>query len=129
MNYIRHLNAFFSFVRNDERLTCSHVSLYLALFQYWNFNRFQNPFPVFRTDIMQLSKIGSKNTYHKCLKELHLAQYIIYHTKVSKYQPVKISMLRLDIKQEQSAYKQLDIFSPIIKTPSVPILTFASPKF
>jgi hypothetical protein len=144
VNYIRHLNAFFTFIKKDDNLTSSHVSLYLALFQYWNFNRFQNPFPIYRDDIMQLSKIGSKNTYHKCLKELHLAHYIIYHTKISKYQAVKISMLRLDIKQETTAYKQLEIFNsnppsptgegpgvscPNIGTTSVPILTFTCPKY
>jgi hypothetical protein len=111
MNYIRHLNAFFSFVRSDNRLTSSHVSLYLALFQYWNFNRFQNPFPVYRQNMMQLSKIGSKNTYHKCLKELHATGYIMYQPSNSKFQPVKISMLQLDIHEEESKFRQLDLFA------------------
>ena len=111
MNYIRHLNAFFSFVRSDNRLTSSHVSLYLALFQYWNFNRFQNPFPVYRDNMMQLSKIGSKNTYHKCLKELHVNGYIMYHPSSSKFHPVKISMLRLVIKEEENKFRQLDLFA------------------
>lgn len=127
MNYIRHLNAFFSFVRGDERLACSHVSLYLALFQYWNFNRFQNPFPVYRENIMQLSKIGSKNTYHKCVKELHQAGYIIYKPPVTKFQAVKISMIRLDIKEEEiKTYKQLNLFSTENDTDSVPNLTDTS---
>jgi hypothetical protein len=111
MNYIRHLNAFFSYVKSDNRLTASHVSLYLALFQYWNFNRFQNPFPVYRTDIMNLCKIGSKNTYHKCIKELHHCKYIFYHPATQKYQPVKISMIRLD-KQVPKNPEQLDMFCP-----------------
>lgn len=126
MNYIRHLNAFFSSIRSDNRLTSSHVSLYLALFQYWNFNRFQNPFPVYRDNIMQLSKIGSKNTYHKCIKQLHHLQYIFYHPPVSKFQPVRISMIRLDIKQEASTFKQLDLFSIKNDTDSVPNLTDTS---
>lgn len=111
MNYIRHLNAFFSLVRSDNRLACSHVSLYLALFQYWNFNRFQNPFPVYRDNLMNLSKIGSKNTYHKCIKELHEAKYIYYQPTASKFLPVRISVIRLDIQEEQpTRYKQLDLF-------------------
>ena len=111
MNYIRHLNAFFSFVRSDNRLACSHVSLYLALFQYWNYNRFQNPFPVNRENLMKLSKIGSKNTYHKCIKELHQTKYIDYQPSASKFLPVKISMCRLDIKEEEeSKFTQLDLF-------------------
>ena len=133
MNYIRHLNAFFSFVRNDKRLACSHVSLYLAIFQYWNYNRFQNPFPVYRENLMNLSKIGSKNTYHKCIKELHATGYIIHHPQASKFLPVKISVLRLDLKPgQQTNYKQLDLFhknpGTDIGTDTVPHLTDASPN-
>ncbi len=109
MNYIRHLNAFFAVVRHDNRLTTSHISLYMALFQYWNFNRFQNPFTVYRNDIMRLSKIGSKNTYHKCMKELHQTRYIFHHPSATKYQPVKISMTMLD-KATQKNPEQLELF-------------------
>lgn len=111
MNYIRHLNAFFSYVKTDTRLTASHVSLYMALFQYWNFNRFQNPFSIYRENIMQLSKIGSKNTYHKCIKQLHEAKYIYYHPAANRFHLVRISVIPLH-KQEQppERYKQLDLF-------------------
>jgi len=61
---------------------------------------------------MQLSKIGSKNTYHKCIKELHQAKYIFYHPAVSKFQIVRISVIPFDVQQEEkSRYKQLDLFS------------------
>lgn len=110
MNYIRHLNAFFSYVKADNRLTSSHVSLYMAIFQYWNYSRFQNPFPIHRDKLMQLSKIGSKNTYHKCLKDLHLAQYIYCHRALSKFQAIKISIIRLDQKEEKNNTQQLDVF-------------------
>jgi hypothetical protein len=111
VNYIRHLNAFFTQIKKDDRLTAMHVSLYLALFQYWNFNRFQNPFPVYRDNIMALSKIGSKNTYHKCVRALHQTGYIIYHAAPSKYLPVKISIIRFDTKESPHPLKQLDLFS------------------
>lgn len=138
MNYIRHLNAFFSFVRSDDRLACSHVSLYLALFQYWNYNRFQNPFPVYRDNLMNLSKIGSKNTYHKCIRELHEAKYIYYQPTASKFLPVRISVIRLDIPEEQpTRYKQLDLFGngtagpvcPKNDTDAVPDLGLTSTDF
>jgi hypothetical protein len=110
MNYIRHLNAFFSFIRSDKRLTSSHVSLYMALFHYWNFNRFNNPFSIYRDNIMQLSKL-SKNTYHKCIKELHEAKYIYYHPSPSKFQAVRISVIRLDKEEPPpTRYKQPDLF-------------------
>ena len=110
----------------------------MALFQYWNYNRFQNPFPVYRENIMNLSKIGSKNTYHKCIKELHEARYIYYHPSPSKFLPVKVSIGRLDIQEEPaSRYKQLGLFgeengdsvSPKIDTDSVPNLTGTGTDF
>jgi hypothetical protein len=121
MNYVRHLNAFFALVRSDQRLTSSHVSLYMALFQYWNFNRFNNPFSIYRENIMQLSKL-SKNTYHKCVKELHEAKYIYYHPSPSKFQAVRISIVRLDKEEEpKTRYHQLDLFTGIKNdTGSVP---------
>lgn len=83
----------------------------MALFQYWNYNRFQNPFRIDRDELMQLSKIGSKNTYHKCIKELHSYRYIIYHSGIAKYQHVKVSMIRLETKKEEPGLRQLDLFS------------------
>lgn len=111
MNYILHLSAFFSYVKADNRLTCAHVSLYMALFQYWNYNRFRNPFPVYRDNIMQLSKIGSKDSYYRCIKDLHQAGYIFYNPSVSKFHPVKISIVRLDKTEEKNEATQLDIFN------------------
>ena len=58
---------------------------------------------------MQICKIGSKNTYHKCLKDLHANHYIIYQAGITRHQPVKISIIRLDKKQELR-YEQLDLF-------------------
>lgn len=127
MNYIRHLNTFFAVVRHDNRLTTSHISLYMALFQYWNFNRFQNPFTVYRNDIMRLSKIGSKNTYHKCMKELHQARYIFHHPSATKYKPVKISMTMLD-KTAQKNPEQLELFAGNTAGAGQNAEAFISPK-
>lgn len=86
----------------------------MALFQYWNYNRFQNPFRIDREELMSLSKIGSKNTYHKCMKELHTYRYIIYHSGIAKYQHVKVSMMRLETKKEEPGLRQLDLFNTVV---------------
>lgn len=78
MNYISHLSAFYTRVYADTRLTPHHISLYSALFQLWNSARFENPFQVNRQELMMLSKIGSVNTYTRCLKELDAWQYVRY---------------------------------------------------
>jgi hypothetical protein len=86
MNYIKHLTGFFEKVALDRRLNPTHVSLYIALFQFWNCNRFKNPISINRDEVMRISKISSKATYHKCLKNLHSLGYINYEPS---YNPFK----------------------------------------
>ena len=86
MNYIKHLTGFFEKVATDKSLNPTHVSLYIALFQFWNCNRFKNPISINRDEVMRISKISSKATYHKCLKNLHSLGYINYEPS---YNPFK----------------------------------------
>jgi len=86
MNYIKHLTGFFEKVAIDKTLNPTHVSLYIALFQFWNCNRFKNPISINRDEVMRISKISSKATYHKCLKNLHNLGYINYEPS---YNPFK----------------------------------------
>ena len=86
MNYIKHLTGFFDRVAKDKLLNPTHVSLYMSLFQFWNCNRFRNPISISRDEIMRISKISSKATYHKCLKALHAQGYIKYEPS---YNPFK----------------------------------------
>ena len=86
MNYIKHLTGFFEKVAIDKTLNPTHISLYIALFQFWNCNRFKNPISISRDEVMRISKISSKATYHKCLKNLHNLGYINYEPS---YNPFK----------------------------------------
>ncbi len=92
MNYIKHLTGFFEKVAIDKTLNPTHVSLYVALFQFWNCNRFKNPISISRDEVMRISKISSKATYHKCLKNLHSLGYINYEPS---YNPFKGSHVYL----------------------------------
>lgn len=85
MNYIRHLTAFFEKAISDNRLFPTHVSLYMALFQFWNLNHFKNPISICRDEVLKLSKIGSYNTYHKCLHDLHNFGYIKYEPSHNQF--------------------------------------------
>lgn len=102
MNYIRHLTAFLQKAKSDNRLNSSHVSLYLALFHYWNLNMFENPISVSRAQMLELSKIGSQHTYYRCLKELHSLGYIRY---IPSHHPSKgclVSLCTFDITSEET---------------------------
>lgn len=102
VNYIKHLNAVFSQFSKDSRLNPTHISLYLAFFQIWNYNRFRDSFHVNRDDIMKLSKIGSKSTYHRCTKELHHYKYLIYEPSHNPFKGSIIKMLKFETTSEQA---------------------------
>jgi hypothetical protein len=85
MNYIKHLTGFFDKVAKDTLLNPTHISLYIALFQFWNCNRFKNPISISRDEVMRISKISSKATYHKCLKALHSQGYIKYEPSYNPF--------------------------------------------
>jgi len=104
VNYIKHLNTVFSAFAKDNRLNPTHISLYLALFQLWNSARFPDEFIIIRDELMSLSKIGSKSTYHKCLKELEFFGYINYMPSHNPFKGSKISLTKIRTSNEQAVY-------------------------
>lgn len=92
MNYITHLNAVFNQMDQDTALTAQDISLYIALFRRWNKNFLKNPIVVVRDELMKMAKIGSVNTYGRCLKRLHKFGYINY---IPSYDPNKGSQIHL----------------------------------
>ncbi|MDX9881403.1 MAG: hypothetical protein RBS73_05015 [Prolixibacteraceae bacterium] len=97
MNYIRHLNGFFERLAEDERLSSYHISLYIALFQHWNANRFSDQFIISRTEVMRLARIGSANTYARCMRDLTDWGYIAYFPSSNLHSGSKVSCIRFDI--------------------------------
>ncbi|MCM4168399.1 hypothetical protein KCTC52924_01971 [Arenibacter antarcticus] len=93
MNYIRHLNSVFGQFAKDQRLNPTHISLYIALFQLWNIHRFPTVFYINREEVMAIAKIGSKATYHRCLRRLHDWKYIRYLPSHNPYKGSQIQML------------------------------------
>jgi hypothetical protein len=97
MNYIHHLNKVFGHFNNDDRLTPMHISLYLALFQCWNMTHFKNPISISREEVMRIAKIGSANTYIKCMRELNTWNYIKYIPSYNPMRGSKVYLYRFDI--------------------------------
>jgi hypothetical protein len=95
MNYIKHLTAFFGKVTQENSLNPTHISLYMALFQFWNFNRFKNPIHISRDEVMRISKIHSRATYHKCIKELHSLGYFDYQPSYNPFEGSQVNMFDL----------------------------------
>ena len=97
MNYIRHLSGFFIRLAEDQRMTPYHISLYFALFQQWNAERFGDWFVISRSEMMQLSRIGSANTYARCMKELSDWGYVMYTASSNLHSGSRVSCIRFDI--------------------------------
>nr|WP_294858691.1 transcriptional regulator [uncultured Fluviicola sp.] len=79
MNYITHIEKINDLFVEDERLSPWHISLYYALFHLWNHAKFPEYVSISRYEMMKASKIGSVNTYLKCLKELEAFGYLKYN--------------------------------------------------
>jgi hypothetical protein len=109
MNYIKHLTGFFEKVVLDKALNPTHVSLYMALFQFWNCNRFKNPISINRDEVMRISKISSKATYHKCLKNLHSLGYINYEPSYNPFKGSHVIMFNFseDLKPVPKSERKL----------------------
>jgi hypothetical protein len=115
MNYIKHLTGFFDKVAKDKMLNPTHVSLYIALFQFWNINRFRNPISISRDEIMRISKISSMATYHKCLKNLHALGYIKYEPSFNPYKGSHVYLFNFaeDLKPRQKKDKSISNFEHV----------------
>lgn len=92
----------------------------MALFQSWNLNRFQNPISITRNEVMRISKIFSKATYHKCVNELHQKGYINYEPSHNPFKGSLIWVIELEAnelpqtkKEQRSAINRQPIEHPI----------------
>jgi hypothetical protein len=115
MNYIKHLTGFFEKVIADKSLNPTHISLYIALFQFWNCNRFKNPISISRDEVMRISKISSKVTYHKCLKELHSSGYIKYEPSYNPFKGSHVFLFNFsdDLKPLSKSERNSSNFEPV----------------
>lgn len=78
MSEVNELTNFFSAIKEDARIGTTHISLYMALFQFYHLNGFQNPIQITRATVMETAKISGTATYHRCMKDLVDLGYIQY---------------------------------------------------
>lgn len=78
MREVKEITRFYAAILIDLRIKPVHISVYMALFQFYNLNRFKNPVEITRSRVMKAAKITGKATYHKRMKELASFGYIQY---------------------------------------------------
>jgi hypothetical protein len=106
MNYIRHLSGFFNRVEKEDSLNPTHISLYMSLFQAWNINRFVNPISISRSEMMGVSKICSKATYHKVMKDLDKMGFIKYEPSYNPFRGSAVHLVNLESEEVQKVNRR-----------------------
>jgi hypothetical protein len=96
-NYQKHLTLFFDRTIPDQKLHPTHISLYLTLFHLWQLNRFQNPLSITREELMHGSKIASKATYHKCIRELNEKGFLKYEPSFNPYKGSTVHLIDFSV--------------------------------
>lgn len=74
---VERLFGFYHRIRNDSRISPTHISLYFALLNESVLLQ-ENSFVLRREAIMTDAKIFSPVTYNRCMKDLHEYGYIEY---------------------------------------------------
>ena len=77
----------------------------MALFHFWNAYFFKKEFFISRDEAMALSKIGSKTTYHRCIRELSLWKYILYRPSHNPFKGSRIKMYNFETSSGQAMYQ------------------------
>jgi hypothetical protein len=84
------LKDFFNCIRDDGRIGPTHISVFAALINYWQQNGNCSPIRVYSFQVMEIAKIASNKTYHKCIRDLHAFGVIRYEPSFKKNQPSRI---------------------------------------
>ncbi|MGO4819725.1 transcriptional regulator [Flavobacterium sp. W22_SRS_FP1] len=119
MNYIKHLTGFFEKVSTDFDLNPTHISLYMAIFQLWNLNRFQNPIGISRDELMRISKIASYATYHKCIWELDERNFVKYKPSYNPFKGSTLEVINLDFYTKPIPKKEIKKLKTLQKNKQV----------
>ena len=95
MAQVKELTSFFSAIKEDPCIGATHISLYMALFQFYNLNDFQNPVSIIRHAVMEAAKIRGLATYHKCMRDLVECGYIEYQPSFDPGVSSKVYLLKV----------------------------------
>jgi hypothetical protein len=95
MEAVKELTSFYSAIKSDHRIGATHISLYMALFQFYNLNRLSNPIQITRTAVMEVAKISGLATYHKCIGDLLEFGYIQYEPSCNPAISIRVHLLKI----------------------------------
>lgn len=89
MEILETLSNFFSKISKDERISSTHIAVFVGLIQYSINHEFKNPIQVFSHEIISIVKISGA-TYFRCVKDLNEYGYIKYEPSFKRTRGSKI---------------------------------------
>jgi hypothetical protein len=92
MKFATQVDQFLKKAADDKHLLPSHISLFMAMF-YYSPDKPGDHFQVSRKKLMRFSRIKSKATYHKCIRELVACGYIDYQPSYDPYRASSVALL------------------------------------
>ena len=95
MEQVKELANFYAAIKDDNRIGTTHISLYMALFHFYNLNGCQNPIEITRASLMPIAKISGIATYHRCIRDLHQFGYIAYNPSYNPSISTKVHLLKI----------------------------------
>lgn len=81
---LKPLSDFFVAIERDPRISITHIGIYAALLKYRAEMGLTNPITVFCREIIEIAKISSPSTYHRCVRDLSDYGYIKYQPSFNK---------------------------------------------
>ena len=97
------LSRFFRRAGEDNRISTTHISLFLALYMRWNGKGVGAPVSFRRMELMEAAKISGTATYHKAIRELAEYGYIRY---IPSYNPALCSQVYLRVAGDPYAIRE-----------------------
>ncbi len=91
MEKLKPLDHFFTAVKNDGRISITHIGVYASIVQYWQQNDCKNPIVAFSHQVNEIAKITTR-TYRKCLKELSDYGYLKYMPSLKRNKASEIHL-------------------------------------
>lgn len=85
--------SFYYALLADDRLRPQHVCLYLAILWMGKDAVTSGTVTISRKELMQISRLTSKATYHHCIRDLERFGYIRYMPTYNSYLGSKVVLL------------------------------------
>lgn len=86
--------AFFDAIKEDDRFSVYHISLYLAIMHYRIEEKWQNPVMIYRDQVVTKTRM-CRRKFNKSMKELVAFGYLNYEPSSRPGHPGKVYVKRL----------------------------------